>query len=186
MIIEKIKGMLFWFIIFCSIILSCLAINTYLKSTSTLELSDTSENKEKIKELRKKLSLLEQNDCTKEISRYIERYENTSFDGYATFGEIENNDFMLTGSNNCSTIKEFISKNSPLIVFRLAYLRDVFLEEYKLQYELQLDIFSSSDIYLPSTEIIEYRGIKTLELLLIERLIEMEGEAQNNEVVVEE
>lgn len=184
--IEKIKEMLFWFIIFCSIILSCLAINTYLKSTSMLELSDTIENKEKIEILKEKLSLLEQTDCTKEIGRYIERYENTSFDGYATFGEIENHDFMVTGSNNCSTIKDFISKNSSLIAFRLSYLRDVFLEEYKLQYEFKLDVFSGKEIYLPDTKIVEYRGVKNLELSLIEKLVEMESEVQNNEVVVEE
>lgn len=187
---EKIKNILFIISIFYSVVIIVSMIFTTINMVDIVDLSDTRENKSKLKEYKAQVSLLEENKCTKMINKIIKHYEETSYDGNVKIKEMFNYDFddsLLSYYGDtqkaCNISEEDAKKyNLPFKFVAASIQRDELYQRYYFQYELNFRDIYMRDIGQAVLTGIEYNINRSNILEIISDLIEI----SSREVIVNE
>ena len=186
---EKIKSILLVISVFYVVIIVILMIFKINNFVTTVQLTDSDENKNKLNEYKEELALLEKNDCTSLIGELIKHYEDTSYDGVVKIKDMwsydENNGFLSFYTKikeTCNYDDEILKKyNLPSNFVTASIQRDELYQRFYFQYELGfLDIYMR-DIAAATITSIEYNINRSTELEVIESLIEIysKGEITN-------
>lgn len=187
---EKIKNILFIISIFYSVVIIISMIFVTTNMVDSVDLSDTRENKSKLKEYKEQVSLLEENKCTKIINKIIKHYEETSYDGSVNIKEMFDYDFdnsLLSFygdvKESCNISDEDAKKyNLPSKFVAASIQRDELYQRYYFQYELNFMDIYMRDIGQAVLSGIEYNINRTNILEIISDLIEI----SSREVIVNE
>lgn len=178
---HKIKNILFIISIFYSIVILTMTGITTFNMTDTIKLNDKKENKETLKNYKKQLSELEQNDCTNAIGKIIKNYEETSYNGDVNLREmyeydIENSilSYYEEAKNKCQISEEDEEKyNLPIKFITVSIQRDEIYQPYYFQYELSIKDYPARLIAEFAISKLEYKINRELELEIISSLIEL-------------
>ena len=167
---EKIKKIIFNISIFYVVIVLVLMLISYFNATSSIELVNSEENIKELNKLKKELTSLENNSCTKEISKMIEYSENTSYNGKVNLKEKWNdfNSYIDYSKllKSCD-VSEEENNIRNLIVTNMVLEEEIYYEKYKFQYELGIKDFYSRMINESDIKSTEYNIVKKNEINII-------------------
>ncbi len=187
---EKIKSILFIISIFYSVTIIVLMIFVTNNMVTTVELSDSKENINKLKEYKLQVNSLEDDKCTKIINKIIKHYEETSYDGKVSIKEMYEYDFdnnllnyYVDVKKDCN-ISEVEEKkyNLPSKFVAASIQRDEIYQRYYFQYELNFVDFYMRNIGQAFLSGVEYSINRSNILEIISNLIEI----SNKEVIINE
>ena len=140
---EKLKNYVFGISIFYSLMILILMIINITTATTSIELHDSEENKNKLNEYKKEIATLKQNDCTTTINKLINYYEATSYNGKIKLKDIYNIEQGLLSyygemKENCNLTEEQLKKYNFPNKFITATIEqeEMFMKHY-FQYELK-------------------------------------------------
>lgn len=178
---EKLKNTLFVISIFYSVIIIILTFITTNNLVSSIELHDVEENRVKLTKYKKDLSLLEKNSCTEVISKIINHYEETSYNGNVNLKEMYEYDndnsllsYYMKAKENCNINEQDEEKYNLSMKFITSSIqRDETYQRYYFQYELKIFDYPTRLIVQPEITGIEYSINRIGELEIIEALIEI-------------
>ena len=174
---EKIKKTVFSISIFYVVIVLVLMLISYFNATTSIELVNNEENIKELNKLKKELTSLENNSCTKEISKMIEYSENTSYNGKVNLKKVyENLDSKIDYEKLfkvCDVTKEEKDNLSNLFITNMVLEEELYSHKYMFQYELGIKDFYSRMVNEPGINSVEYNIIKKNELSIISNLIEI-------------
>lgn len=180
---KNIRVGLLFVSIFYVVSVVCLMIMNFCLSTASVELHDSKENVNKIKELRKEALALDVNKCSIVINDIITYYEKTSYDGNVNLKEkydmlnSENGGFLgyyTKIKEHCGLTDEEREKYDYPNLFITAVIQDeAILHRYLYQYELGFKDLYFRMIAEPNLNNTEYLIKKRTELRIISNVIEM-------------
>ena len=174
---EKIKKIIFNISIFYVVIVLVLMLISYFNATTSIELVNNEENIKELNKLKKELTSLENNSCTKEISKMIEYSENTSYNGKVNLKKVyENLDSKIDYEKLfkvCDVTKEEKDNLSNLFITNMVLEEELYSHKYMFQYELGIKDFYSRMINESDIKSTEYNIVKKNEINIISNLIEI-------------
>lgn len=185
---EKIKNILFVISVFYSLVIVVFTVIINSNLTSTIELHDSEDNREKLKEYKQQLTNLEQNSCTEIINEIISYYEVTSYDGEVSLRKMFEYDFdnsflfyYLKVKESCNLDDNQVKKyNLPIKFITASIQSDELYQRYYFQYELHLNDMTRL-IIEPQLSSVEYQINRGMQLEIISSLIEISKGGNINE-----
>lgn len=176
---DQIKKILFTISIFYSLVILVLMIVKMNSFITTVELTDSEENKNKLNEYKEKLNLLDKNDCTNLIEKVIDHYEETSYEGKIKIKDMYDYDgknsllsYYIKIKDICKFKDERLEEYELPTKFIISSIqRDELYQRYMFQYELGFIDFYMRDIGQAALTSVEYNISKKIELEIIDSLI---------------
>lgn len=181
---ENIKKILIGSFIFYSIVIVILMIFNYNNATLEIELSDSNENIQELNNYKKKVNLLENNECTSIIRELITYYEKTSYNGIVNLKEM----YDLAGKNSflnfftkikekCILSDEDIDKyNLPTKFISYQMPQEHLYQQNRFKFEISIKDIWARNIAETSLIGTEYNISKKIQLEIIDNLIEIYNE----------
>lgn len=181
---EKIKNLIQYFLIGYMISIIILTIINMFGMKKTIELIDSSENIEKIKELKNEINNLEENSCKSLLNDMIKAYETTSFNGMVEYKKIHEIywegpsflEFCNQIPNKCNISKEELnSMNMPYFALNSTSFIDNQVNKKVFDYELGIKDIFTRKILEGSRTNIDYQLSKQSEIIMIENILNKIG-----------
>lgn len=181
---EKIKNIIQYISIGYMIIIILLTITNMFGMNKTLDLTDSTENIEKIKELKNEIANLEDNSCKVLLNDMIKAYETTSFDGIIEQKRVEKIywegksflSFYERMTTDCNISKEELKRiDMPFYALNSTSFIDNTVNKKIFDYELRIkDIYMRDNLEANRVNL-DYQLSKQSEIVMIEKILKTIG-----------